>query len=152
MEEIGKEEVMEVELPGNYRLELPARPKKEVISCINEDEFYGFDMPANGGAYGAARRMRATKLETKRALVTDAICTQIAESCIEKGRALYTGRGKEIPEETVFEASFVLPGLPPCRVIVAYTTDAPLQLVKTYPDFRGKRLVYVYVGNCGPYA
>lgn len=128
VEEIGKEEVMEVELPGNYRLELPARVKKEVVplGCTNEDEFYGFGFPANGAAYGAARRMRASKLETKRALVTDAICTQIAESCIEKGRALYKSKGRDIPEETTFEASFVLPGLPPCQIIVAYTSDTPL--------------------------
>jgi hypothetical protein len=144
--------VREVVLPGDYRIDVPVTEKEDPRSCINEDEFYGFGFPANGGAYGAARRTRTTKLETKRALVTDAICTQITESCIEKGRALYRSKGGDIPEETIFEASFVLPGLPPCQIIVAYTSDTPLQVVKVYPDFRGKRLVYVYVGNCGPYA
>jgi hypothetical protein len=144
-----REGVREVVLPGDYRIDVPVTEKKAKKLCINEDEYYGFGFPANGGAYGAARRKQCSKLETQRAIVSDAVAAQLAESCIAKGREHFKGA---IPEESVFEASYKLPGLPPCRVIVAFTEGTPLQLVKLYPDFRESRLVYVFVGNCGPYA
>lgn len=151
--------VFVVELPGDYRVEVPGKaPGRVVTRCIERDETFGLNFPAAGGAFGAVRRSGLSRIEEQRALRCDVIAERVAETTLEAARRKFkreTGKAI-IPEESFFEALYKLPGLPACRVIVGYAEGEPLGLVKMYPDLRpGKgqkrRLVYVFVGNAGPF-